>query len=118
MDTSVEVVNLTGQVLRLVDENGGEVRTYPRAPEPPPRVEYGRWEEFPGLPVPARAYPAAPKLSWVPEPRPGIVYVVPPAVGVHLAGRADCFVPGRILRDEMGVMIGNLDLCRVHPRVG
>lgn len=116
MDETFEVVNLTGEVLKMVDVKGDVLCVFTCAPEPPPRITFGRWGCVAGLPVLARGYQEAPKLSWVPEQRPGVVYVVAREVGTLLAGRDDCYVPGRTWRDENGVAGGRLDLCRVHPR--
>lgn len=116
MSEKTRVENLTGAPLRIVNDRGEVVTTYPESLYRQPRVRCGMPQRLEGFPFPAFGTDEAPRLDWVPPMESGVVYVVTPKVADMLRGREDVFVPASPILDDHGNVLGSRRLNRVSRR--
>ncbi|WP_434740706.1 hypothetical protein [Micromonospora sp. SH-82] len=110
----VEVVNLTPHVVRLV---GDELTVEVPASGPPARVVLqpdvvDGAVRVGALVVPLKRTAASPVVVGVPEPRPGMLFIVARPVAEALAERGDLVYPHDTVRDAEGRVVGCRSLAR------
>jgi len=103
---AVKIVNLTPHEV-TVKTDGGEIVIPPsgqvarcaekRSPAPALETEMG------SIPVSRASYGA---VEGLPDPQPGVVYIVSALVLAAVPERRDVFAPGPAIRDEEGRIIG------------
>ena len=98
------VLNLTPHPLKVLGEDGEPMLELPKA-EAPARVSAStrRVGEVDGIPVYQEILGEVENL---PEPREGAYYVVSRMIAAACPGRHDLLVPGNLIRDGEGRIIG------------
>lgn len=114
MDVSFELVNLTPHVVRLI----GDDATVELAPAGPPARLVLLPDQVDGfvqvgpVTVPLKRTAASSEVTGLPDPRPGVLFIVARALAEALPHRDDLVYPHDAVRDSAGVVIGCRSLAR------
>ena len=108
----IDLVNLTPHKVVLFTPEGNQVEIPPEGTTPRVRMEVREAGEVLGIPV-VETYAAG--VEGLPEPRPGVLYIVSRAVAQAAPDRDDLTVPDDLVRDEEGRVIGARRLARIWP---
>jgi len=108
----MKLVNLTPHKVTLVKPDGSQIEIPPEGRCPRVRMEVREAGEVLGVPV---VETVAAGVEGLPEPRPGVYYIVSRAVAAACPGRDDLLVPDDLVRDGEGRVIGARRLARVRP---
>lgn len=95
-----EVINLCPHDVNIVDGP-----TYPKSGDVA-RVAERPGQPLEGLPFPATTAPGYGKVTGLPAPTPGKLYIVSGMVAAACPGRADVFAPGESVRGTEGRIVG------------
>lgn len=102
-------VNLTPHALNIRALNGAVVVLPPSA-DGPARVIYDRLPpeqvQIAGHEIAISVAGSPREIIGLPEPEPGVVYIVAKAVSDAVPARGDLMSPGRLLRDADGNVVG------------
>lgn len=99
----VSIVNLTPHALNIQREDGTMLEVAPSGTLARCAETREPRSAIAGLPVTLAGFGA---VEGLPEPRPGVVYVVSGLVLAQVSHRADVFAPGPAIRDDQGRIIG------------
>lgn len=108
----MEFRNLCPHALQLVKEDGSVLVLEPFSQSPARReVVRSESESIEGFGITTESL--GPVVG-LPEPEPGVVLVVSRLVMQGCPGREDVYVPGELIRDGAGAVIGARGLCRIR----
>lgn len=98
------IINLTPHVVNVLSASGKLLAAFP-ADGTVARVSVTRVQagELAGLPVFRSEFGA---VVGLPEPTPGVAFVVSALVRLALPGRRDLYSPGELVRDAVGLPVG------------
>jgi len=114
----MEIVNLTPHSITFESENGEWAVTIPAAREPArvavQRVRVGTLviDEADGFEIPVNQTRFG-QVENLPEPRPGVAYVVSRVVAEAVQGRDDLYVVDDTVRDEQGRVVAARALAKI-----
>lgn len=103
--------NFTPHKVVLVKSDGDRIEIPPEGTVPRVRMEVRETGEVLGVPV---VETVAAGVEGLPEPRPGVYYIVSRAVAAACPDRDDLLVPDDLVRDGEGRVIGARRLARIR----
>lgn len=103
-----KIINLTPHPLNFVGDDGNVVATVPPSGTVA-RVSMVKKDggviDFDGVSIPI-SHVSYGQVQDLPDPQPDTIYVVSAVVAQAVCNRDDVFVPGDLVRDENGTVIG------------
>ena len=108
----MEFRNLCPHSLSLVREDGSVLVIEPSSTTPARReVIRSVAESIDGFAITTESL--GPVVG-LPEPEPGVVLVVSRLVAQGCPGRGDVYIPGELIRDGAGAIVGARGLCQIR----
>lgn len=109
------LVNLTPYTINIVTDDGAPIMSIPptgQVARIPTKIENLGEVEIDGkmIPVTKTVYG---EMEGLPDPVPGVTYIVSVFIANHVPERGDVFVPGEQVRNDSGKVVGCRSLSHV-----